>query len=43
MRDLRSDVEIGEKVVDGLGEDAGPVDRIDGAEMVLLVEGPVGE
>ena len=34
---------MGEEVVDGLGENARPVDRVDCAGMVFLVEGPVGE
>lgn len=34
---------MGEEVVDGLGENARPVDRVDGAEMVFFVEGLVGE
>ena len=43
MRDLLADLEVGEEVVDRLGEDASPVDRVDCAEMVFLVEGPVRE
>ena len=45
MRDLFADLEVGQEVVlvDGLGENTGPVDRVDGAEMVFLVERPVRE
>jgi len=44
MRDLLADVEVGEEVVlDGLGENTRPVDRVYCAEMVFLVEGPVCE
>jgi len=41
--ELTLDVEEGREVVDGLGEDASPVDRVDGTEAVLGVEGRVGE
>ena len=37
MGDLLVDLEV----VDGLGENTGPVDRVDCAEMVFLVEGLV--
>lgn len=37
------DVEVGEEVVHRLREDACPVDGIDGAETVFLVEWAVGE
>jgi hypothetical protein len=42
---LLADVEVGEEVVDGLGENTSPVDRVDcgAAEVVFLVEGPVHE
>ena len=43
MRDLPADVEVGEEVVDGLGENACPIDGVDGTEMVFLVEGLVCE
>jgi len=43
MRNLLADLEVGEEVVDGLGENTGPVDRVYCAEMVFLVEGPVRE
>ena len=36
-------MEVGEEVVDCLGEDAGPVDGVDGAEAVFGVERFVGE
>jgi len=32
------ELEVGEEVVDCLGEDAGPVDGVDGAEVVFGVE-----
>jgi hypothetical protein len=41
MRDLPADVEVGKEVVDGLGENARPIDGVDGTEMVFLVEGLV--
>ena len=40
MRDLFADLEVGEKVVDCLGENTRPVDQIDCAEMVFLVVEP---
>ena len=43
VRDLVADVEVGEEIVDRLGEDARPVDRVDRAEVVLFVEGLVRE
>ena len=43
MRDLLADLEVGEEVVDGLGENARPVDRVDCPEMVFLVEGSIRE
>jgi hypothetical protein len=36
-------MEIGEKIVDSLREDAGPVDGIDGSKAVGRVEGFVGK
>ena len=43
MRDLFAGLEVGEEVVDCLGKNTRPVDRIDCAEMVFLVEGSVHE
>jgi hypothetical protein len=43
MRDLPADVKVGKEVVDGLGENARPIDGVDGTEMVFLVEGLVCE
>ena len=43
MRNPPADLEVGEEVVDGLGEDARPIDGVDGTEMVFLVEGLVCE
>jgi hypothetical protein len=44
MRDLLADLEVGEEVVeDGLDENTSPVDRVDCAEMVFLILGPVHE
>lgn len=41
--ELGTGVEVGEEVVDGLGEDTGPVDGVDGAEAVFFVESTVAE
>ena len=41
--ELAADVEVGEEVVDGLREDARPVDGVDRAEAVGGVEFPVRE
>jgi len=43
MWDLLADLEVGEEIVDGLGENTSPVDGVDCAEMVFVIEGPVGE
>lgn len=40
---LAGEGEVGVEVVDGLGEDARPVDRVDGAELVGRVDLGVGE
>lgn len=42
-RELGAGVEVGEEVVDGLGENAGPVYGVDCAEAMFFVEGTVAE
>jgi hypothetical protein len=36
-------VEVGEEIIDSLGEDSGPIYRVDGTEPVCGIEGCVGE
>ena len=36
-------MEIGEEVINSLREDAGPIDRIDGAESMCRIEIGIGE
>jgi hypothetical protein len=43
MWDLPADMEIGEEIVDCLGKDACPIDGIDSAEVILVVERLVRE
>lgn len=42
-RELPQKLKIGEEVVDCLRQDAGPIDGVDGAELVSSVEGDIRE